>query len=184
MKLAPLLLPSLGLLAVASMGGVASFSPTLAAASAPCQPAPTQNTQVYTDNGQHYVGVCTQTGAPSVTYVQVNPVQNASTGQGSLVEGQTGQPEVDKQIWAYGPASVWLNGGGPASPTPACAPTGDNQAGYSNGNNASRELPSVYTDGGNSHAGVCGGNGRVQVNQVGSAHPVTVQGAPVSPPLP
>jgi hypothetical protein len=124
---------------------------------------------VYTDHGQTYAGVCGANG-----YVQVNNVQGAVAGNNALIEGRTGNDRVDAMIWgngrdSYGPASVWVSGGGPASTTPGCAPAGDDTYVYGNGNNVTRELPTVYTDGGATHTGVCGGGAYVQVDNAAGA---------------
>jgi hypothetical protein len=134
---------------------------------------------VYTDGGQHHVGVCGGTGG----YVQVNDVQGAIGGHNALVEGRSGNETIDSKVWgdghtSYGPATVWVAGGGPAGTAPSCAPAGDDTYGHANGNTITRELPTVYTDGGKHHAGICGGGsnpGRVEADNSGN---VTIEGLP------
>ena len=198
MKITNLLLP-VGMLAVVSVAGGGQFAATLVSANSPCRPSGVQESEVgyapgnpvtsalptgYSDNGQHYAGICGGTAGPTASFVQVNDAQGAATGQHSLIDGQTGQPAVDNQLWAYGPASFWIAGGGPAGLSPSCAPAGDDKAVHANGNNVTRELPTAYTDGGNHHVGACGGGGRLQVNEPGSAQHVVVEGAPTAVPLP
>ena len=198
MKITNLLLP-VGMLAVVSVAGGGQFAATLVSANSPCRPSEVKESEVgyapgnpvtsalptgYSDNGQHYAGVCGGTAGPTASFVQVNDAQGAAAGRNSLVDGQTGQAAVDNQIWAYGPASFWIAGGGPAAPKPGCAPAGDDKFVYANGNNVTRELPTVYTDGGVHHVGACGGGDRLQFNEPGSAHRVVIEGAPAGVPTP
>ena len=193
MKIANLLLPSVGMLALLSLTGGGQFNGTPVASSTPCHTYSGGETTVnfgngnaftaalpvaYTDGANSYVGVCDGTAGSSATIVQVNDVQGAAVGHNSLLDVQTGLSSVDHLLWAYGPAGVWLNGGGPPSPNPACAPAGDDKAGHSNGNNVSRELPTIYTDRGAHHLGACGLDGRLQVNEPGSDQPVVIHGVP------
>jgi hypothetical protein len=126
---------------------------------------------VYTDGGATRTGVC---GGSDGAYVQVNNARGALAGDNALVEVRTGNDTVDANTWgdghtSYGPAEVWVAGGGPAGTAPSCARAGDDRYGHANGNTVTRELPTVYTDGGKSHAGVCGGGGRAEVRDVGDA---------------
>lgn len=140
---------------------------------------------VYTDGGATHTGVCGGDGA----YVQVNNVKGAVEGNNALVEVRTGNETVDASTWgdgstSYGAATVWVAGGGPAGTAPSCAREGDDRYGHANGNTVTRELPTVYTDGGASHAGVCGGGGRAEVRDAGNAASdpagtVVVEGLPL-----
>lgn len=139
--------------------GLAAGGVALASRAQPC------DLPIYTDGGQHYVGVCV-----GDAYVQLNETSGALAGDTPLVEAQTGIEGADALLWgdgehSYGPAGVWI-GPGPASNRPSCAPEGDDRYGYSNGNNVTRELPTVYTDGLAHHVGICGGTGGyVQLNE-------------------
>jgi hypothetical protein len=197
MKLNSIALPLAGLLATA--GIAAGVTTTLAATNAsehsPCRPDGVEEDRfgynagdpisnelptIYTDGGNHYVGVCGGGEGQPVRYIQVNDLDNASKGGAPVVEGQTGVEEVDSVVWAYGPATFWLTGSGTESPNPGCAPEGDTKLGHANGNNVTRELPTVYTDNLEHHVGVCGGGGRVQVNELAGSpeNLVTIEGAP------
>ncbi|HVF03920.1 MAG TPA: hypothetical protein VNA20_03690 [Frankiaceae bacterium] len=130
---------------------------------------------VYTDDLATYAGVC---GLERGGYVHVNEVGPAVDGEHALVEGRTGVKEVDKTLYG-GHGEVWVQGGQAEG---NCAPAGDNRLGNNEGTNVHRELPTVYTDGGATHAGVCDERGnRVEVNDVNSVlagDPVDVELAP------
>lgn len=132
---------------------------------------------VYLDDKGKYQGIC----GGDEAYLQVNDVNGAAAGKNALLEGQTGEDAVDDQLWAYGPAEVWLDRG-PESPNgPGCAPAKDYQYGYSNGNNVTRELPTVYTGPdkqGGRHVGICGGGADGQKLEVDTDGNVTTPAVP------
>jgi len=119
---------------------------------------------VYTDNAETYLGVC---GFGRNGYVQVNEIAKAVRGEQHLAEGRTGFKDIDKAI-SNGPIKVWLVRDADED---SCAPEGDDTAGGGGGRNSlTGNLPTVYTDGGTTHAGVCDRDGRyVQVNEVTNA---------------
>lgn len=114
---------------------------------------------VYTDNAETYVGVC---GFGHNGYVQANEVSQATAGNVPLLEGRTGVKDVDHAI-GNGPTKVWVvrNADGTG-----CAPAGDKTVGGGHGDQPlTKGLPTVYTDGGSTHVGVCDSDGNyVQVN--------------------
>jgi len=168
----------------ASLAGIAGAA-FAAPNDSPCRPADPSETRllysndnavqrelptVYTDGGKHYVGACGGSGT-TMSYIQVNELAPAVSGTDSILEGQTGNQTLDSKFWgdgtqSYGPANVFLQGKGQPAGTNGCAPAGSTELGHANGNNIQRELPTVYTDGGNHFVGICGGGGRLQVNEL------------------
>ncbi len=143
---------------------------------------------VYTDGFNQMVGVCGGSGG----YIQLNTLMDAINGDKPLIEGQSGIETIDAQIWgdgenSYGPATVWLEGGGSESPNPTCArDESDTRLVHQNGNAITRELPTVYTNT-NNYVGICGGGGRLEINNPGNFDPehpentVIIEGLPALP---
>ena len=102
--------------------------------------ASTCSAPVYTDGGQHYVGVCGMGGS-----AQVNELSAAPSGS-TFASVQTGQAPVDALLPIF------------ALPTPGprCTPKpGD--------------VATVYTDSFQHYVGICGQGGKVQFNEVSAS---------------
>lgn len=104
---------------------------------------------LYTDNAETYLGVC---GFGRNGYVQVNELRRAVAGELPLAEGRTGVKEVDQAV-SNGPIKVWVVQQAGAG---SCAPEGDTTLG---GGQLTKGLPTVYTDNGEDHVGVCDSDG-------------------------
>ena len=117
---------------------------------------------IYTDGLQHYLTVCVE-GAPNgLTYVQVDDIPGFAAGHNPLIELAFGVNEIDTFLGSQG-----LNSFPPPS---SGGPTGAgcNPDYYGPGTDNVVDLGPLrlYTDGLNHYFGICGGGGRLQVNEL------------------